>query len=226
MSISSSDWAEAGAFIRELGYKGNVIESLEFRKQALDYLSHLLQKNQEVNLTGAKDLETAFWKHLVDSLALLALEPLGSLADWGSGGGLPGIPVALARKHSGDKTPVHFVDSVGKKIKAVEGFCAALELSETQGHIGRGEELIRKGALSGVQTVAMRAVAPADRAIAWLDKRIPQWLFFLGPNQLEDWKQMRSRLSRMGFQIHPELSFSLPRNLGERCLMRVSKSST
>jgi 16S rRNA G527 N7-methylase RsmG len=226
MSISVADWAEASAFVRGLGYTGNVLEDRNFQKQALDYLTLLLQKNQEVNLTGAKDLETAFWKHLVDSLTLLSLEPLGPFIDWGSGGGLPGIPVALARKHSGDSNSVHFVDSVGKKISAVVEFCEALELPNGHGHIGRGEELIRLGTLKGVRTVTMRAVAPAERAISWMTGSVPQWIFFLGPNQVEDWKKMRSRLQRMGLQIHQEEFFSLPRNLGERCLLRISKSST
>lgn len=226
MTISSADWAEASAFIRGIGYRGNVLEDQNFQKQALDYLTLLLQKNQEVNLTGAKDLETAFWKHLVDSLALLSLEPLGPTVDWGSGGGLPGIPLALARKHSGDSSPVHFVDSVGKKINAVVEFASALELPFAHGHIGRGEELIRLGTLKTVQTVTMRAVAPADRAISWMTGSIPQWILFLGPNQVEDWKKMRNRLLRMGLHIHREEFFSLPRNLGERCLLRISKSST
>lgn len=225
-SVPTSHWEEASAFLKGLGYTGSVLESPEFRFQALEYLRLLLQKNQEVNLTGAKDLETAFWKHLVDSLSVLSMEPLGITADWGSGGGLPGIPLALARKNTGDDTSVLFVDSVGKKIRALEEFAAALELKNCQGFVGRGEELIRSGELKNVASVVMRAVAPPERAIPWLSSKIPNWIFFLGPSQREEWQKEIPGLRKKGLYFHSEKKFDLPRNLGERWLLRISKSST
>lgn len=226
MKIEGRDWAEALVFLGSIGAESPAFSSAGFQKQAVQYLELLLEKNQELNLTGAKDLSTAFWKHLVDSLALMACGDLGTVVDWGSGGGFPGIPLALVRKHSGDSRQVHFVDSVGKKVRAIEGFCAALELPNTCGHIGRGEVLLGSGSLGRIDTVVMRAVAPAERAYHWVSNAASQWILFLGPNQVQDWASYESRLKRAKMEISEQKRFHLPRDLGERILLRISKSST
>jgi 16S rRNA (guanine(527)-N(7))-methyltransferase RsmG len=226
MSLPESAWGEAASFLAQTGYQGDVLANPDFRASALSYLGLLLKKNEEVNLTGAKDVETLFWKHLVDSLAILAVPNLGITADWGCGGGLPGIPLALARKFSGDSTPVFFVDSIGKKVKAVEEFCHALALENTEGFVGRGEDLIHAGALKAVSTVVMRAVAPAERAYKWVTPAIPNWVFFLGPRQREEWARELPKLTKRKMAVRDETTFALPHQLGERCLMRISKRST
>jgi 16S rRNA (guanine527-N7)-methyltransferase len=190
------------------------------------FLELLLKKNEVVNLTAVRDLENAFWKHLADSLSVLCWEPLGALCDWGSGGGLPGIPLALVRKHRGDDSPVVFLDSVAKKIRAIEEFSGALGLRRVRHCVGRGEELIKTGQLADIQTVVMRAVAPPERAVHWLSPRIPHWIFFLGPSQRELWEKALPRLSSKGLAINAEKRFSLPRGQGERFLLRLSKCST
>ncbi|MGZ3650744.1 MAG: 16S rRNA (guanine(527)-N(7))-methyltransferase RsmG [Bdellovibrionota bacterium] len=224
--ISDAAWVEAIGFLTGIGVPAAVLEKPAFQADCLRFLDLLLKKNEEVNLTGAKDLETLFWKHLVDSLAVLSVPNLGITADWGCGGGLPGIPIALARKHCGDSTPVYFVDSVAKKVRAVEEFCSALELTHTAGFVGRGEDLIRDGKLSGVNTVVMRAVAPAERAWKWVQPQIPHWLFLLGPRQREEWARELPKLAKKKMEASEERTFALPNNLGERCFLRVSKCST
>lgn len=226
MSISPADWAGAVSFLRSIGSQSAALNSPVFQESAGQYLALLLQKNEDVNLTGAKDLQTAFWKHLVDSLALLSMGELGNTVDWGSGGGLPGIPLALERKFSGSRAKVHFVDSVGKKVRAVEEFAVALGLQNACGHIGRGEVLLKAGAFGPVDTVVMRAVAPAERAIAWVSPLAKQWILFLGPSQAVEWRGYESRLQKLKMKISEEKSFALPRDLGDRCLLRISKSST
>lgn len=226
MSLPESAWEEAAAFLASMGYTGDVLSSGDFRAGATSYLELLLRKNEEVNLTGAKDLETLFWKHLVDSLAILTIPDLGITADWGCGGGLPGIPLALVRKHTGDDTPVYFLDSIAKKVRAVEEFCQVLDLKNTQGLVGRGEDLIRGGKLHVVKSVVMRAVAPAERAWKWVTPEIPNWVFFLGPRQREEWARELPKLARKKMAVGDEVTFALPHQLGDRCLMRISKRST
>src|SRR5688572_17810732 len=66
-----------------------------------DYLARLLAMNEQMNLTAVKDPSEAWEKHALDALTLVPLladEAKGSrLVDVGSGGGLPGIPLAIAR---------------------------------------------------------------------------------------------------------------------------------
>ncbi len=226
MKISDSDWVELESFLSGIGYRGSVTGSPEFRVECLRFLEILQVKNRELNLTSIRDPDAAFWKHLADSLALLCLEPLGNLVDWGSGGGLPGIPLALARKFSSGDGKLLFVDSVGKKIRAVEEFCHELGLEACSCAIGRGEDLIRTGKLSGMSAVVMRAVAPPDRAVKWLNASISHWIFFLGPTQRAEWERQLPAAKRKGFSLSLEKQFSLPRNYGERFLIRLSTGST
>jgi 16S rRNA (guanine(527)-N(7))-methyltransferase RsmG len=226
MSISVESWKEAEEFLGSLGVSPNPAASASFRADAVRFLEILLAKNEELNLTGAKDIETLFWKHLVDSLSILAVPGLGVTADWGCGGGFPGIPLALARKHAGDSTAVYFVDSVAKKVRAVEEFCAVLGLDHTKGFVGRGEELVQKRALGEVDTIVMRAVAPAERAWKWVSPGVTNWLFLLGPRQREEWARELPKLAKKKMMVRDERAFALPHQLGERCFLRVSKSST
>lgn len=226
MNVSRADWADAVAFLTGLGLKAEVLEKPEFQEMAMAFLNLLLEKNEVLNLTGAKDVETLFWKHLVDSLTLLCVEDLGAVVDWGSGGGFPAVPLALYRLHSGDRSPVHFLDSIGKKVRAVEEFCAALALPNAHGHIGRGEDLLGSRSLGQVDTIVMRAVAPALRAVKWVKPFGKQWILLLGPNQADDWRSYSKELARSSMRITGEKKFLLPRNLGERSLLRISKCST
>ncbi len=71
--------------------------SLDDERQAwlLKYLGLLLKWNKVYNLTAIRDEPSALAKHILDSLAVLPFLPKGSVADVGSGGGLPGIPLAI-----------------------------------------------------------------------------------------------------------------------------------
>ncbi|MGZ3712663.1 MAG: RsmG family class I SAM-dependent methyltransferase, partial [Bdellovibrionota bacterium] len=100
--ITKKDWEELSSFLKERGDKSGTCENAAFRAACEHYLKILLQKNEVLNLTAIRDLEVAFWKHLADSLVLLGWEPLGKVCDWGSGGGLPGIPLALSRVSRGE----------------------------------------------------------------------------------------------------------------------------
>ncbi len=87
------------------------------------YTDFLLAYNEKVNVVGPVDEETFITKHLADSLAALPLLPrTGKLADIGSGGGLPGIPLSLFWDG-----PVTLVESKQKKAKFLE---------ETSRHLG------------------------------------------------------------------------------------------
>jgi len=77
------------------------------------FLDELLRWNQRINLTSINNLDDAVEKHLIDSLLLLPhLGNVKNIIDLGSGGGLPGIPLAI----SSPSLQVVSIDSVGKKI--------------------------------------------------------------------------------------------------------------
>ncbi|HQW60570.1 MAG TPA: 16S rRNA (guanine(527)-N(7))-methyltransferase RsmG, partial [Thermomonas sp.] len=80
----------------------------------LAYLALLARWNQTYNLTAIRDTREMLAKHLLDSLAMHAhLDGIGTLADLGTGPGLPGIPLAIARP----AMQVTLVESNGKKAR-------------------------------------------------------------------------------------------------------------
>lgn len=77
----------------------------------LAYLTLLDKWNRVYNLTAVRDAERMVSHHLLDSLAVVPFFQAGTVLDVGSGGGLPGIPLAIARP----ELQVTLVDSIAKK---------------------------------------------------------------------------------------------------------------
>lgn len=96
------------------GLKGSGLAlDMETTKKLVLFLTELLRWNRQINLTSITDPNEATEKHLIDSLLLLPfLGGAKSLLDMGSGAGLPGIPLQIARPG----LAICSVDSVGKKI--------------------------------------------------------------------------------------------------------------
>lgn len=222
MKIPDTDWQEAWAFLAALGCPPGALGSSGLQEDLSRFVGLLEAKNREVNLTAVKEPRSVLWKHLVDSLALLQWEPLGDFVDWGSGGGFPGIPLALARKHGGLPGHVHYLDSVGKKLSAIEGFSRALGLQGSQFFHCRGEDFLQKDP-PRLDSVLMRAVAPAERAVHWLNPIVPRWIFLLGPQQEEQWQAQALVVKKKGFVFGEKKEFSFPSGMGTRVLLEIRK---
>lgn len=101
--------------------------------QLLAYLALLAKWNRTYNLTAIRDPEKMVTHHLLDSLAVLPHLPAGSLADVGAGGGLPGIPLAIAQP----ERRVTLNDSNEKKAAFLRQVVIELRLSNAEVHEGR-----------------------------------------------------------------------------------------
>jgi 16S rRNA (guanine527-N7)-methyltransferase len=116
-----------------------------FADAAQHYVELLLDANQRLNLTRVVEPEAVARLHLLDALAALPmvdeLAP-ASAVDLGSGGGVPGIPLALARPD----VRWLLVDSVMKKVGAMRAFVEALELPNVGVVADRAEALGRSPA--------------------------------------------------------------------------------
>ncbi len=107
-------------------------------EKLLAYLDLLAKWNKTYNLTAIRDPLQAVSLHLLDSLAVLRELPdhVGCLADVGSGGGLPGIPIAIAEP--GRRVTLN--DANEKKGAFLRQAVIELGLRNTQVHVGRAEE--------------------------------------------------------------------------------------
>jgi 16S rRNA (guanine527-N7)-methyltransferase len=210
-----------------------------FADAAERYVELLLDANQRLNLTRVVDPEAIARLHLLDALAALPLlDEIGprSALDLGSGGGVPGIVLALARP------AVHWtlVDSVRKKVDALRGFVEALGLSNVALVAERAEILGRDAdhreahdlvaaracaALPVLVEYAMPLVRRGGSLIAWKGKVGAEEMAagaaastLLGGGQLERRPSGVPSLGDHAFVIVPKLASTperFPRRPGE-----------
>ncbi len=107
------------------------------QQQLLAFRDLLLKWNKTYNLTALRDPRQAISHHLLDALAILPHVGAGPLLDVGSGGGLPGIPLAIARPD----LSVTLVDTVQKKTAFLRQAAIELELKNVAVHHARVEEM-------------------------------------------------------------------------------------
>ena len=123
--------------------------------------------NAKINLISRKDIDALMPHHVYHSLCIGACYPLaaGTTAlDFGTGGGFPGIPLAIAFPD----VQFHLIDSVGKKVRVVEDIAQQLGLTNVTTQQVRGEEL------TGHYTyVVSRAVAELSQLWRWVRPLLP-----------------------------------------------------
>jgi len=113
------------------------------RKQMIALEALYLEWNAQINVVSRKDIEELYLRHVLHSLAIakvLTFNPNSAVLDIGTGGGFPGIPLAILFPDT------HFVlvDSIGKKIKVVNEVAKGLGLTNVTGIHGRAEDVDQK----------------------------------------------------------------------------------
>jgi 16S rRNA (guanine527-N7)-methyltransferase len=127
----------------------------------------LLEVNQKVNLISRKETEFLWEKQILPCLALLIFRKFGldaDVCDFGTGGGLPGMPLAIVRPD----LRLTLLDSRHKKIEVVQQMIERLKLSNAQAVLGRGEELGKQRLWrKRFPLLTARAVAPLIDLVRW-----------------------------------------------------------
>lgn len=121
--------------------------------------------NAQINVISRKDMEAFYVHHVLHSLAIAKATPFEDgtrVLDLGTGGGFPGIPLAILFPNC----TFHLVDSIGKKIKVVTEIVAALGLTNVTAEHARVEQLSQR-----YDVVVTRAVAPLSQLKQWLQNR-------------------------------------------------------
>ncbi len=122
--------------------------------------------NLKINVVSRKDIDELYLRHVIHSLAIAKVQkfnPGASILDVGTGGGFPGIPLAILFP----ETRFHLVDSIGKKIKVVDEVVAGLGLNNVKTSNDRVENI--KGEYD---VIVSRAVAAMPTFVHWIDGKI------------------------------------------------------
>ena len=142
----------------------------DLSQQQLDQYELLAKEflswNEKINLISRKDTENLFEHHILHSLAIAKVckfKPQCEVMDIGTGGGFPGIPLAIMFP----ETKFYLVDSIGKKIKVVQALVEALGLKNVEAEQIRAENVNRQ-----FDFIVSRAVTYLPDFMQWTKGKI------------------------------------------------------
>ncbi len=159
------------------------------------------EANEKVNVISRKDIDQLYERHILHALAIAKFTtfiPHTKILDLGTGGGFPGIPLAIMFPE------VNFTlcDSISKKIVVAEGIAEALDLKNTDFVIGRVENLKEQ-----FEFIVSRAVAPMEQLYRWTqsyvddtsrNSKLNGYLLLKGGDLKEETKEIK-RINRKLF---------------------------
>ena len=122
--------------------------------------------NLKINVVSRKDIDELYLRHVLHSLGIakvISFKPGSKVMDVGTGGGFPGIPLAIVFP----ETQFHLVDSIGKKIKVVNEVAEGLGLQNVKTTHGRVEEVKEQ-----YDFIVSRAVAQMETFVRWTKGKI------------------------------------------------------
>ena len=149
------------------------------QKHQFNHLKSLYEEwNAQINVISRKDIDELYSRHVLHSLGIakiIQFKPRTSIMDVGTGGGFPGIPLAILFPESN----FYLVDTIGKKIKVVNAIVQALELENVEGVQKRAEKVKYE-----FDFIISRAVTYLPRFNNWIKGKFSDESFNDIPNGL------------------------------------------
>lgn len=190
----------------------------------IQHLDLVLEANKSINLTRILNIEDAAVLHILDSLVLLfyiSKAPEGALLDMGTGAGFPGVPLTIA---SGRKAV--YIDSVCKKVDAVNSFVKELGLKHAHAVHVRLEEYARTHKKQ-FAVVTARALAPLPVLVEYASPFLKDGGLFVVTKGNPSDKELQSGLAAAkicGFTTLMTDDLDLPNGLGHREFIILKKT--
>ncbi len=147
-----------------LTYFPNLTDLQKEQFAKLDFLYH--DWNAKINVISRKDIDELYTKHILHSLGIakiIQFEPGTFVLDVGTGGGFPGIPLAILFP----ETRFYLIDIIAKKIKVVQAVADALGLKNVKAEQKRAE--LVKG---DFDFIVSRAVTNMPDFVSWIKDKI------------------------------------------------------
>ena len=189
------------------------------------HLDLVIEKNRVVNLTRIVDPCEAVSLHIVDSLLPLAsglslLDTSSCFLDIGTGAGFPGIPLGVLSHAKG-----LLIDSVGKKVSAVNEFISSLGLKNIAARQVRAEDLARESV--SFSAVFARAVAQSNVLIEYATPLLCSNGYCVLEKahvQIDEFEAALRAADICGLDLVSRETYELPRELGHRELLVFRKT--
>ncbi len=169
------------------------------------FADHILEWNDKINMISRKDIDNLYQHHILHCLSITKhyqFVPGTKILDLGTGGGFPGVLLAIAYPH----VDFHLVDARSKKIGVINDFLEKVPLKNVIAEHKRVEEMKSK-----YDFVVSRAVASLPQLLTWARPRIseeeknniPNGLIILKGGNI---KLLRAELNKKEFMEHHKIS--------------------
>ena len=200
------------------------MNKIEIKKDFTDYKKYFLEENSKLNLISKKEEQYLFEKHIYDSLGIkLFFEKYNfvpkTLLDIGTGGGFPSVPIAIEYP----EISVTGIDSIQKKINAVQSIKNSLNIQNLNLIRGRVEEL----KISSFDVITSRAVAKIETLIKYaypLLKKDGYIILYKSKTAEDEITEAINLIRKLHLKIKPIIEYSLPlEETYNRCLVILRK---
>ena len=211
---------EFSALLNEGAAKLTISLSARQIDKLLDYLALLVKWNSVYNLTSVRDPQQMVIQHLLDAMsALFAFKGAKRVLDVGTGGGLPGIVIAIWAMEAEPEMQVHLIDTVKKKTAFLTQVKAELGLEQVTVHSGHVEKLVSENTFDVITSRAFAELIDFVKLSGHLLEQDGSMIALKGKMPEEEIKRLP-----LAWRVEKVESLSVPGMQADRHLVWIKKN--